>query len=246
VDLRGKTALVTGASRGIGRGIARMLAAKGAHIAVNFANSSAEAERLLQEISGIGGKAFAVKADVSDLTAVDAMFEDIKKNFEKLDILVNNAGIGHGGGRLGTVSPDQFDTAFSLNTRGLFFVTQRALSMMAEGGRIINLSSIASGLRDGGGSVYSATKAAVDAFTRVWATELAPRRIAVNSVNPGVVRTDAISTLDEVRVRFSLAKVPMGARMAEIEEIASLVAFLASEEAEYITGACIPISGGRF
>ena len=179
-DLSGKTALVTGAGRGIGAGIARRLARDGAQVICNYSRAAAEAEALA---AVIGGGAFAVKADITDLAHIEAMFGEIGRRVGHLDILVNNAGRG-GSAPLAETTPEMFDAIFGLNTRGTFFVTKAASALLRDGGRIINISSTTTRVRMAGLATYAASKSAVEAFTRNWAAEFAPRRITVNSVVP--------------------------------------------------------------
>jgi 3-oxoacyl-[acyl-carrier protein] reductase len=243
--LDGKTALVTGAGRGIGRGIAKRLAADGARVVINYSRSCAPAEDLAREIEAAGGRALTVGADVSDVSEIQAMFADLRQRVEHLDILVNNAGRGsEGDGMLSAMTPAQFDALFSLNARGLFFVTQAALPLLRDGGKIVNLSSTTTRVRLPGLSAYAGSKAAVDAFTRCWSAELAPRRINVNSVVPGIVDTDLISHMSAERRARSVATVPLG-RIGQPEDIADVVAFLASDKARWITGQEIVASGGN-
>lgn len=242
--LKGKTALVTGAGRGIGKAIAARLAAEGATVFVNYSRSIDGAQAVVDDIEKVGGRAFAVKADVADLDSIDAMFETVRQHASSLDILVNNAGRGSNGmPSLDQSTPEDFEAMFGLNTRGLFFVTQAAARMMADGGRIVNLGSSASHARVAGLSIYAASKAAVEAFTRVWSIELARRGITVNTVLPGIVDTDLISAMpDNIRER-SAAAVPMG-RMGQPADIADVVAFLCGDGARWISGQDIVVSGG--
>ena len=243
--LDGRTALVTGAGRGIGRGIARRLAADGARVFINYARSREAAEEAIREIISCGGRAEGIGADVTDLQAIEGMFRELKGRTDGLDILVNNAGRGtEGGGDLASMTPDQFDRLFALNTRGLFFVTQAAFGLLRDGGRIINISSTTTRVRLPTLSAYAGSKSAVDAFTRCWSAELAPRKITVNSVLPGIVDTDLISHMSAERKARSVATVPLG-RIGQPEDIADVVAFLASDDARWITGQEIVVSGGN-
>jgi 3-oxoacyl-[acyl-carrier protein] reductase len=241
--LQGTTALVTGAGRGIGRAIAHRLAADGAHVAVNYSRSAAEADSLVAEIKAAGGDALAIKADITNLTEIDAMFAELKRVFGSLTILVNNAGRG-GGGMLDTTTPEAFDEMFALNTRAVFFVTQGAGRMLVDGGRIINISSSSTRSRVPGLSAYAASKITSEVFTRIWAMEFAPRQITVNSVLPGIVDTDLISALDDDLRARSIANVPLG-RIGKPNDIADIVAFLASDDARWITGQDIVATGGN-
>jgi 3-oxoacyl-[acyl-carrier protein] reductase len=243
--LAGKTALVTGAGRGIGRGIARRLAADGAHVAVNYSRAAAAAESLVDEIKAAGGNAFAVKADITSLDAISGMFAELAERFGKLNILVNNAGLGSAGlPSLADTTEEAFDALFALNAKAVFFVTQAAARMLADGGRIINISSTSTRARYPGLSAYAGSKIAVEAYTRVWAMELAKRQITVNSVLPGIVDTDLISHMSEDRKQRSVQSVPLG-RIGKPEDIADVVAFLASDDARWVTGQEIVASGGN-
>jgi 3-oxoacyl-[acyl-carrier protein] reductase len=243
--LKGKVALVTGAGRGIGSGIASRLAADGADVIINYARSADRAEALAEQIIAAGGAASTVGADLSDMAQIDAMFASLASRQVKLDILVNNAGGGSGGmPRLADLKLDEYEYTFALNTRAVFFVTQHAVAIMNDGGRVISLSSSSTTTRQPGLSSYAGSKAAVEAFARIWATELAPRRITVNCVLPGIVNTDLIK--DNIPPELALkygAAVPLG-RMGEPEDIADVVAFLASDDARWITGQNLAVTGG--
>jgi 3-oxoacyl-[acyl-carrier protein] reductase len=238
--LDGKTALVTGAGRGIGRDIAKRLAEDGARVAINYSRSKAEAEDLVREIEAAGGSALVVGGDVSDLAAIAAIFDDLKSRLGHLDILVNNAGRGAAGaGALATATPEGFDAVFALNT----FVTQAAVKMMRDGGRVINISSTSTRSRTPGLSPYAASKSAVDAFTRGWSAELAPRKITVNSVLPGIVDTDLISGMTAEMKAHYVSIVPLG-RIGQPRDIANVVSFLASDDSAWMTGQELLASGG--
>lgn len=242
-QLDGKVALVTGASRGIGRGIAQRLAGEGARVAVNYARSKDAAESCVAEIKAAGGDAFALAGDVTDIASIEAMFAQLKSLTPHLDILVNNAG-GGGGGPVGTVKPEQFDAVYDLNVKGLFFVTNAAVPMLRDYGRIINISSNAAKLRLPGLSIYASSKAAVDSLTRCWSVELAPRQITVNSLNSGMVETDMIAGMDAAFKAQRAASIPMG-RIGRVEDIADVVAFLASDQSRWVTGQEISVTGGN-
>jgi len=244
--LAGKTALVTGAGRGIGRGIARRLAADGAKVAINYSRAAAQAEELAAEITAAGGEAITVAADISDPPQVTAMFERIRQAFGGLDILVNNAGRGTNGGAgtLADTTVEEFDAIFALNTRGTFLVTKGALPLLRDNGRVINISSTTTRVRMPGLAIYAGSKSAVEAFTRGWAAELAPRKITVNSVVPGIVDTDLIGHMSDDRKARSVASVPLG-RIGKPEDIADVVAFLASDDSRWVTSHEIVASGGN-
>jgi 3-oxoacyl-[acyl-carrier protein] reductase len=245
MKLQGKTALVTGAGRGIGSAIARRLAADGARVIVHYSRSGKSAEELVREIEHNDGAAYTVCGDLAELSQIDGMFEAIREQTESLDILVNNAGGGSGGmPTIDTATPADFEEMISLNTRAVFFVAQQAARMLNDGGRIVNISSTVTRARQAGLSIYAGSKAAVEAFTRIWAAELAPRKITVNAVLPGIVDTDLIrdnmppGTLEAIG-----ATVPLG-RAGQPPDIADVVAFLCSDDARWITGQEIVVNGG--
>jgi 3-oxoacyl-[acyl-carrier protein] reductase len=243
--LVGKVAVVTGASKGIGATIARRLAADGAAVVVNYSASKSGAERVVGAIKKNGGTAVAVQADLSKPDDVKRLFAEIKKQFAKIDILVNNAGV-YEFGALGNITPEHFHKMFDLNVLGLLLASQRAVELMESGGSIINISSVAADAAPPSFSVYSATKAAVDAVTRSLAQELGPQGIRVNSVNPGMVETEGTHTLGIVESEFrsqTELQTPLG-RIGQPEDIAPVVAFLASDDAGWITGEALFVSGG--
>lgn len=235
-SLSGKTALVTGGSRGIGRAIALKLAAMGAQVAVNYAQSREQAEAVARECNG-----FAVQADLGDLAAIEAMFNRVHREFEKLDILVNNAAVGYFRPIEETPIED-FDRVFAVNARGAFFCLQEAAKALPEGGRIVNISSGATVASPNGYGIYAASKAALEQWTRILARELAPRNITVNTVSPGFTETDmynAIPILADLAPRLT----PLG-RVGKPEEIADVVAWLCTPEAGWMTGQNLQASGG--
>jgi len=244
--LDGKVAVVTGASKGIGAGIARHLAAEGASVVVNYASSREDAERVVAAIAESGGRAIAVQASVTKRPEINRLFAETKKTFGRLDILVNNAGI-YEFAPLESVTEENFHKQFDLNVLGLLLTSQEALKYFGPaGGSIINTSSIASTLSPPGTSVYSATKAAVDAVTRSLAKELGPRKIRVNSVNPGMVETEGTHTAGIIGSDFrkqTEATTPLG-RIGQPQDIAPAVAFLASSDSSWITGETLSITGG--
>lgn len=247
--LEGRTALVTGASRGIGRAIALRLAEEGALVAVHYGRQEAAAREVMAEIEARGGAAFLLGADLRDLAAVAAMFDDLDRALaargaDRLHILVNNAGIGGIGSMLET-DEALFDDLFAVNVKGLFFVTKHALPRLADGGRIINLSSMVSKNAYPGFIAYAATKAAVDSLTLSLAAELGPRGITVNAVAPGATATDFIGPL--VENREFMAALEAGTALRRIgtaEDIADVVAFLVSHDGRWITGERVRASGG--
>lgn len=243
--LDSKIVLVTGAGRGIGSAIAERLASEGAHVIINYSQSKDQAEALADRIRTAGGAASTIVGNVADLASINAMFDLIATDHRRIDILVNNAGRGSGGmPTLDRSTPDDFEKIVSLNMRGLFFCTQRAVRLMPNGGRVINISSIVTLARAPGLSIYAATKAAVEAFTRIWAAELAPRRITVNAVLPGMTDTDLIKANMDPQVVEQIAQtIPLG-RIGAPRDIASAVAFLASEDGDWITGQNLVSAGG--
>jgi len=246
-ELTGKKALVTGGSRGIGRGICLALAKQGADVAVNYRSNQAEAEAVVSEIKAMGREAFAVQADVSSAESVAKMFAEIKNRWGKLDILVNNAGIVKFA-NFEEVSEEDWDQILAVNLKGQFLCAREALKLMGPGGRIINIASIASGgVGIGFRQVahYTASKGGVVALTENLALELGPKGINVNAIAPGVIETDMTKGLmaDEKTKAGLLARIPKG-RFGKPEDIGAAAVFLASDEADYITGAVLYVDGG--
>ena len=244
--LAGKVAVVTGASKGIGASIAKHLAAEGAAVVVNYATSKEGADRVVGEISGHGGKAIAVQADVSKQAEIAHLFAEAKKAFGKLDILINNAGI-YEFFPLESITEQNFDKQFDLNVLGLILTSQEAVKHFSpEGGSIINISSVVSTLNPAYGSVYSATKAAVDSVTKSLAKELGPRKIRVNAINPGMVQTEgwhAAGFAESDMAKQVETQTPLG-RLGQPEDIAPAAVFFASSDAGWITGETLLIAGG--
>jgi 3-oxoacyl-[acyl-carrier protein] reductase len=237
----GQTALVTGASRGIGRAIAEALGKAGAHVIVHYYRQREAAETVARSISAPR----IVQGDLGSMAAIDTMVRELAGTGTKLDILINNAGIW-GPTPLGSTTLADLEAMLNVNVKGMFWLTQGLLPCLQDGGRIVNLSSIAGRLGTAGGrSVYGATKAAVDAFTRNWALELAPRRILVNAVAPGYVETDMTTAFfgDEVVRQRAVERSPLG-RLGNAEEVADAVLFLCSDAARWITGQSLNVSGG--
>jgi 3-oxoacyl-[acyl-carrier protein] reductase len=245
--LTGKVAIVTGASKGIGAGIAKELAAAGAAVVVNYASSKEAADRLVAQIKSAGGKAVAVKANIANKADIENLFAETDKVFGRLDILVNNAGI-YEFVPLEEITEEHFHRHFDLNVLGLLFASKEAVRRFGSGGgSIINISSVASTATPPNASVYSATKAAVDAVTKSLAKELGPRHIRVNSINPGFTETEGVHEMNgflngNEANRF-IADTPLG-RMGQPADIAPVVVFLASQDSEWITGEAIKVSGG--
>jgi 3-oxoacyl-[acyl-carrier protein] reductase len=244
--LAGKIALVTGASKGIGAGIAKQLAAEGAAVVVNYASSKSDADKVVDEIAKRGGKAVAVRGNVAKKAEVEGLFAEAEKAFGKIDILVNNAGV-YEFVPLEQVSEQQFHRMFDVNVLGMLLATQEALKHFnSGGGSIINIGSLASSLTPPTAVVYNATKGAVDAITRTLAKELAPRKIRVNSINPGMVVTEgaiAGGFIDGDMRKMFEAQTPLG-RVGETEDIAPAAVFFASDDSKWITGETLLIAGG--
>jgi 3-oxoacyl-[acyl-carrier protein] reductase len=246
--LKGKVAVVTGASKGIGAAIATHLAKEGAAVVVNYAASKTGAERVVGEITRGGGKAIAVQADISKPADVKRLFAETKKAFDRLDILVNNAGI-YNFAPLEEVTPEHFHKQFDLNVLGLILASQEAIKLFGRsGGSIINISSVVATSAPATTSVYSVTKGAVDAVTRSLAKELGPRNIRVNSINPGLVETEGTtslgSTADESDFRKQFeSQAPLG-RIGQPQDIAPAAVYLASSDSAWVTGETFYIAGG--
>jgi Dehydrogenases with different specificities (related to short-chain alcohol dehydrogenases) len=244
--LNGKVAVVTGASKGIGTGIAKAFAAEGASVVVNYASAKQDADRVVDEISKSGGKAVAIQGSVSKRAEVERLFAEAEKAFGKVDILVNNAGV-YEFVPVEDVTEQQFHKMFDTNVLGMLLVTQEGLKHFnSEGGSIINIGSLASSLTPPTAVVYNATKGAVDAITRTLAKELGPRKIRVNSINPGMVVTEgAVAggyTEGDMRKAFE-SLTPLG-RIGQTEDIAPAAVFFASDDSKWITGETLLIAGG--
>ncbi|HEQ0062919.1 TPA: SDR family oxidoreductase [Pseudomonas aeruginosa] len=238
-----KVALITGASRGIGAAITRRLARDGFAVAINYASSSTEADALVAEIQQQGGQAVAVKADVSQAEQVRALFETVEQALGKIDVLVNNAGV------LQTVpllqaSDELFAQHFAINTQGVFNTLREGGARLNEGGHIINLSSTTLALNLPGYAVYNGTKAAVEAFTRVFAKELRGRRITVNAVAPGPVATELFLNGKTDEQIQTFAKMPPLERLGQPDDIAGVVAFLAGDDGAWVNGQVLRANGG--
>jgi 3-oxoacyl-[acyl-carrier protein] reductase len=244
--LAGKVAVVTGASKGIGASIAKHLAAEGASVVVNYASSKTGADKVVAEINGAGGKAVAVQGDVSKKADIDRLFAETKKAYGRLDVLVNNAGI-YEFAPLENVTEDHFHKQFNLNVLGLLLTTQEAVKYFpATGGSVINLSSVVGENPLPNAAVYSATKAAVDAITVSLAKELGPKKIRVNSINPGMIETEGVHSagmMDSEFPKMVLAQTPLG-RIGQPEDIGKVAAFFASDNSGWVTGETLLIAGG--
>ena len=244
--LAGKVAVVTGASKGIGAGIAKHLAAEGAAVVVNYASSEEDADRVVDKITKRGGQAIAVQGDVARKTDIERLFAATNKAFGRLDILVNNAGV-YQFTPLEEVTENEFHREFNTNVLGLILATREAVKYFgAEGGGIINISSVASSVTPPASVIYTATKGAVDAVTRVLAKELGPRKIRVNSINPGAVETEGYRAIGIPGSDFekqAAAQTPLG-RIGQPRDIAPVAVFLASSDGAWITGETLRVAGG--
>jgi 3-oxoacyl-[acyl-carrier protein] reductase len=244
--LKGKVALITGASKGIGASIAKHLAAEGAAVVVNYSSSKEGADRVVNEIRSEGGKAIAIQANLANPVDVERLFAETSKAFDKLDILVNNAGV-YDFAPLENVTPEHFHKQFDLNVLGLLLASQQAAKHFgAGGGAIVNISSVAASSAPATASVYSATKAAVDAVTKSLAKELGPRKIRVNAINPGMVETEGLHGSGIAASDFrktTEVQTPLG-RIGQPGDIAPAVVFFASDDSAWITGETLTISGG--
>ena len=244
--LTGKVAVVTGASKGIGAEIARRLAAEGAAVVVNYASSREGADKVVAEIVGAGGKAVAVQGNVATAADVNRIFAEAKSAFGKVDILVNNAGV-YRFNTIEEVTEDEFHRQFDTNGLGLLLATKAAVAQFGpDGGSVINIGSVASRQTPPGASIYVATKGAVDAITRGLAKELGPRKIRVNSINPGGVETEGTHAAGIIGRDFEeqmVQQTPLG-RIGQPSDIAPVAVFLASDDSRWVTGETLVVSGG--
>lgn len=241
---KGKSAIVTGASRGIGREIALLLAKEGARVAVNYSGSKDKADEVVQLITAAGGEAFAIQADVSDADSVKKMVDQTVETFGSIDILVNNAGITKDN-LLMRMKEDEWDDVMSINLKGVFLCTKGVTRQMMRqrAGKIVNVASIVGVSGNPGQANYVAAKAGVIGFTKTAAQELASRNINVNAVAPGFITTDMTDALSEDVKNQMLAMIPLG-KLGSPEDVAKTVMFLLSDDAAYITGQTIHIDGG--
>ncbi|MEJ2222453.1 MAG: SDR family oxidoreductase [Desulfobacterales bacterium] len=241
--LSGKIALVTGASRGIGRAIAERLSRDGASVAINYVRNLDKAEEVFTEITSAGGTAFTIQADVCRIDGIQQLFEKTLEHFGRLDILVNNAGIRISP-TVADLQEEEFDRLFAINVKGPFFACQQAAHQISDGGRIINISSAVTQMMLSGYSIYAASKAAVDQLTRVFAKEVGGRQITVNAVAPGPVDTELLREGKTEEQIQQMAQMAAFGRLGKVEDIADAVAFLASDDARWITGQVIHVNGG--
>lgn len=245
-DLTGKKALVTGSSRGIGRGIALALAKQGADVCINFRSNKDEADVVVAEIKAMGRDSFAVGADVSKAVEVEKMFSEVMAKWGKLDILANNAGIAPASVPIDQTTEEQWDSVIDINLKGQFLCAREASKIMKPGSKIINTASIASGGVGGGfggWASYVASKGGVVGLTEDLAVDLGSKGVNVNAVAPGIIETDMTQEIIASSGSGLLTKIPKG-RFGKPEDIGAAVAFLASDEADYITGAVLYVDGG--
>jgi 3-oxoacyl-[acyl-carrier protein] reductase len=244
--LQNKVAVVTGASKGIGAGIAKSLAAEGAAVIVNYASAKEGAEKVVADIVAAGGKAVAVQGDVSKVADVDRLFAETKNTFGDVDILVNNAGV-YEFSPIESITEEHFHRHFNTNVLGLLLVTQGAVKSFGErGGSVINISSTVTRITPPGSAVYTASKGAVDSITQVLSKELGPKGIRVNAINPGMVETEGAHTAGFIGSDFQKqieTQVPLG-RIGQPDDISPIAVFLASDESGWLTGETLIASGG--
>ncbi|MGD1968789.1 MAG: SDR family oxidoreductase [Desulfobacterales bacterium] len=241
--LSGKIALVTGSSRGIGRAIAERLGREGASVVVNYVSNANSAQEVVGSIEAAGGAAIAMQADIAKLDDIQRLFDLTIERFGRLDILINNAGIRISK-NLADIQEAEFDRLFAINVKGTFFACQQAAQRLSDGGKIINVSSAVTRMMLPGYSIYAASKGAVDQITRVLATELGGRHITVNAVSPGPVDTDLFRDgKSEEQIQQMTQMAALG-RLGQVQDIADAVAFLASDDARWITGQSIHVNGG--
>ncbi len=241
-----KVAVVTGASKGIGAGVAKRLAAEGASVVVTYASSRDGADRVVADIARAGGKAVAIGANVAKEDDVVRLFDEVRRAFGRLDVLVNNAGL-YAPAPIESLSVSEFNRHFDANVLGLLLATKQAIALFpGTGGAIVNIGSVVSTLAPPGAAIYVGTKGAVDSITKSLAKELAPKKIRVNGVNPGMVLTEGLQASGMAGGEFEaqmLAITPLG-RIGRPDDIAAAVAFLASDDASWITGESLVVSGG--
>ncbi|WP_263705586.1 SDR family oxidoreductase [Shouchella tritolerans] len=242
-DIKGKTAIVTGASRGIGRAIASQLADLGAKVVVNYSRSAQEANAVVTQIKEKGGEAVAIQADIATVAEVQSLFQKTMEAFRQVDILINNAGVGIYK-PIQEVTEEDFDKQFHLNVKGTFFACQQAMAYMEERGRIINFSTSVVGQMFPTYSVYAGTKGAVEQFTRQLAKEFAAKQITINAIAPGPVNTELFTEGKSEEQIEGLKKLIGLGRIGEPEDIANVIEFLVSDKSQWITGQTIRVNGG--
>ena len=243
--LAGKVAVVTGASKGIGAAIAKALAADGASVVVNYASSKTGADAVVSAITAAGGKAIAVGGDVSQGAEAEGIIETAVKTYGRLDILVNNSGV-YEFAPIEAITPEHFHKHFNVNVLGLLLTTQAAVKHLSQGGSVINIGSAITRLKPANTAVYTATKGAVDMITSVLSKELGPKKIRVNSVNPGLVETEGTHTagvMESDMEKGMVSQTPLG-RVGQPHDIATVAVFLASDDSSWITGELLNASGG--
>ena len=243
--LAGKVAVVTGASKGIGAAIAKSLASEGASVVVNYASSKSGADAVVSDITAAGGRAVAVHGDVSKAAEAQGIIDSAVKNFGRLDILVNNSGV-YEFSPIETFTEQHYTKIFNVNVLGVLLTTQAAVKHLSEGSSIINIGSVVSSRTPPNSAVYTGTKGAVDAITGVLAKELGPKKIRVNSINPGMVETEGAHAAGFIGSPFeagAVAQTPLG-RIGQVDDIASVATFLASNDSKWVTGELIRVGGG--
>jgi 3-oxoacyl-[acyl-carrier protein] reductase len=238
--------VVTGASKGIGAGIAKELAAQGATVVVNYSSSKDGAEKVVADIVAAGGEAVAIGGSVANVGEIESLFASVKQQFGRVDVLVNNAGV-YAFAPVGAITAEEIDRQFGTNVKGLLLSTQAAVALFpAEGGSIVNIGSVVSETTPPGSAIYSGTKGAVDVITRVFAKELGAKNIRVNAVNPGLTQTEGVERAGFLGTDFekeAVKNTPLG-RLGQPQDIASVVSFLASDDAKWITGSLLQAGGG--
>jgi len=243
--LKGKVALVTGASKGIGAAIAKAYGAEGASVVVNYASSKAGADAVVNDIVKAGGKAVAVQGDVSKAADAQAIVDAAIKHYGRLDILVNNSGV-YEFAPIEAITEEHYDKQFNVNVRGLLLTTQAAVKHLGEGASIINIGSLVSRIVPPNSAVYTATKGAVDAITGVLSKELGPRKVRVNALNPGMVETEGTHASGFIGgdfEQYAVSSTPLG-RIGKPDDIASVAVFLASDDSYWLTGERLYAGGG--
>jgi 3-oxoacyl-[acyl-carrier protein] reductase len=244
--LSGKVAVVTGASKGIGAGIAKALGAAGASVVVNYASDKSGADKTVAEITRAGGQAVAIGASIAKSADIEKLFTETRKAFGKVDILVNNAGV-YSFSPLEAITEEEINRIYSTNVTGLLLTTKAAVALFPpEGGSVINIGSVVSEITPPASAIYTSSKGAVDAITRVLARELGPKKIRVNAVNPGLTITEGTNSAGIVGSDFeknSVAQTPLG-RSGKPDDIADVVTFIASDDARWVTGSLLQAGGG--